>query len=538
MYRGSWGSCSWPPFPSRFCFRCDGASAMGRTVPPDGEHPLLVDAGQAQILHLDILLDAVPRSLAADAGLLDAAEGGHFGGDQAGVDAHHAVFQGLGDPENASHVAGIEIGRQAEGGVIGHADDIGFAFETDQRRHRAESFVHGHLHVGAHVGQHGGLEEGAAQGVGLSATEQAGTARKGVVDVMGHLVHGGAVDQRSLLHAGGHAVSHLEGFHGGHQPAGEFVVNTGLHEQPVGAHAGLPGVAVFGDHGPFHGPVQVGVVEDDERCVAAQFQGDLLDRGRAGGHEPPADLGGAGEAEFAYRRVGGQLAADLAGRAGDHIENTGRNPRPAGQFGQGQGGQGRLAGRFDHHAAAGGQGRRGLAGDHGRREVPRGDRGADAHGLADDQNTLIRGGGGNGVAVNPFGFLGKPLHKGCGIGDFTPGLGQGFALLGGEDHGQILLVGHHQVVPFQQKDRALLGRQISPIAEGAGGCLNGHARFQGRQRGYAAHHPAVGRVGDADRAARWGRDPLPVHPRLLAQQATVAKCFHRFWTPLGCIVLI
>src|SRR3546814_6525296 len=45
----------------------------------------------AEVLHLEEFLDAVLGALAADAGFLDAAEGGHLGGDEAGVDADHAA---------------------------------------------------------------------------------------------------------------------------------------------------------------------------------------------------------------------------------------------------------------------------------------------------------------------------------------------------------------------------------------------------------------------------------------------------------------
>ena len=47
----------------------------------------------------------------------------------------------------------------------------------------------------------------------------------------------------------------------------------------VGADAGLAGVAVLGGHRAVDRRIQIGVVEDDERSIAAQFQADLLHRG-------------------------------------------------------------------------------------------------------------------------------------------------------------------------------------------------------------------------------------------------------------------
>jgi hypothetical protein len=58
-------------------------------------------------------------------------------------------------------------------------------------------------------------------------------------------------------------------------------------------------------------------VEHDERCIAAQFQRRFLHRAGALLHEQLADLGRAGEGEFADGRVRGQLAADFVRRPDD-----------------------------------------------------------------------------------------------------------------------------------------------------------------------------------------------------------------------------
>lgn len=55
----------------------------------------------AEVLHLEIVLEAVPRSLAADARLLDAAEGRGLGGHASGVDADHAIFKRFGNARPA-----------------------------------------------------------------------------------------------------------------------------------------------------------------------------------------------------------------------------------------------------------------------------------------------------------------------------------------------------------------------------------------------------------------------------------------------------
>src|SRR5690606_28290936 len=183
--------------------------------------------------------------------------------------------------------------------------------------------------------------------------------------------------------------------------------------------------------------------EDDERRVAAQFQGHLLDVLGALCHQLAAYFGGAGEADFAHHRRLGDGSGNGGGGTGDHIDHTGGNAGPGGQFTQRQRGIGGGAGRLDHHGAAGGQGGAGLAGDHGGGEVPGRDRGGDADGLLDHHDTLAGTGAGDGVAIGAPGFLGEPFQEGGGIGDFALGFGERFALLQGHDGGQVVLVRHH-----------------------------------------------------------------------------------------------
>ena len=90
------------------------------------------------------------------------------------------------------------------------------------------------------------------------------------------------------------------------------VVDAFLHEQAVGADAGLPGVAVLARDRALHGGVEIRVVEHDERRVAAELERHLLQRAGALRHQLLADLGRAGERELAHDRVRRHLAADHA----------------------------------------------------------------------------------------------------------------------------------------------------------------------------------------------------------------------------------
>ena len=82
-----------------------------------------------------------------------------FGGQNAHVDAHHAVFQCFAHAEDAAHVAAVEVAGQAKLGVVGSINRFLFGLEFEDRRERAKGFFAGAQHVGRGVGHHGGLEE-------------------------------------------------------------------------------------------------------------------------------------------------------------------------------------------------------------------------------------------------------------------------------------------------------------------------------------------------------------------------------------------
>ena len=93
------------------------------------------------ILVLEIFLDAAGAALAAEAGLLDAAEGRDLHRDEARVEADHAEFQRLGDPPDAAEVVGEEIGRETERVSLAMRDRLGLGLEAEERRHRAEGLL-------------------------------------------------------------------------------------------------------------------------------------------------------------------------------------------------------------------------------------------------------------------------------------------------------------------------------------------------------------------------------------------------------------
>jgi hypothetical protein len=69
-----------------------------------------------------------------------------------------AVFERLGDAPDAADVAAVEIGGEAEFGVVDHLDRLGLGLEAVERGDRAKGFLLRDDHVGRHIGKHRRLD--------------------------------------------------------------------------------------------------------------------------------------------------------------------------------------------------------------------------------------------------------------------------------------------------------------------------------------------------------------------------------------------
>src|SRR5699024_3086146 len=98
-------------------------------------------------LRLDILEQAFTAALAADAGLLHAAERGDGRGAGAGVVATMAEAQLRNDAAGAVIIVGEDVGGEPEFRGVGPFDRLLFAGEADHRHQRAEGLFLAAAHV-------------------------------------------------------------------------------------------------------------------------------------------------------------------------------------------------------------------------------------------------------------------------------------------------------------------------------------------------------------------------------------------------------
>ena len=81
------------------------------------------------------------------------------------------------------------------------------------------------------------------------------------------------------------------------------------------------------------------VLEDDERRLAAKLEMDPLQVARGKRLNPPARLGGAGQRDEIHVRMGGDRRPDDVATPGHDVEDSGRDAGLVGQFGQPNGRQ-------------------------------------------------------------------------------------------------------------------------------------------------------------------------------------------------------
>lgn len=101
--------------------------------------------------------------------------------------------------------------------------------------------------------------------------------RDGIGDMGLDLRKRGPGNQRSDLNSSLRPVTHLQTCYRSGELGREGVMDAALNIDAVGADAGLPRVAEFGDDRAFNGFVEICIVKHDERRIAPKLETQLLD---------------------------------------------------------------------------------------------------------------------------------------------------------------------------------------------------------------------------------------------------------------------
>ena len=104
---------------------------------------------------------------------------------------------------------------------------------------------------------------------------------------------------------GVHAVADLQGLGGGRELVDELLIDLLLHQEARRRDADLAGIAELARRQHLHGRVDIGVLEDDARRMAAELHGGALHVQARERRELLADRGRAREGHLADDRDAG-----------------------------------------------------------------------------------------------------------------------------------------------------------------------------------------------------------------------------------------
>src|SRR6266487_6232657 len=306
------GPTCWPPArssspatPPRSWSSRTSATSSWDGPPTRARTGARLPVADVDVLDLSVGGEFVEALLAADAGVLEAAEGG--AGEVAGgvVDPDVAGFDVVGEAVGGGQVAGEDTGGEAIADAVGDGDRLLVAGHWQHRQDRAEDLLLGQAGVGADLVEQGGAQEHAA-GVGRVLHRAAASCDPGAfgaadLQVLEHLLVLAAVDDRAGVGGLGGGRAGLQGVDAAGELLDELAVDRCVDQQARGGAAGLPLPGeVHTAQGALDGEVQVGVGQHHDRVLAAQLQGDGLDHVDGGALlDGTADLGRTDEGEAA-----------------------------------------------------------------------------------------------------------------------------------------------------------------------------------------------------------------------------------------------
>ena len=141
---------------------------------------------------------------------------------------------------------------------------------------------------------------------------------------------------------------------------------------PAGGGAVLAAVPVARPAQVLGDELEVGIVEDDDRGLAAELEVEPLDLLGGDLRDPLAGVGVAGDRDHPDLRVGDEHLADRRAGAADDVEDAGRQD-VGDELGEAEGGERRPGRRLEDDRVAGRERRAELPGRHVERVVPRRD---------------------------------------------------------------------------------------------------------------------------------------------------------------------
>src|SRR6185437_14517024 len=234
--------------------------------------------GHAHRLELGVHLDAGAALLAAEAGLLVAAEG-HAGIDHGmAIHPHRAGLDLRYQPLYRAQVVRPDAGGQAVGGVVGPGGDLIEVIEALGDDHGTEDLLANDLHVGLHVHDHCRLDVVAFVRRRIAAGHDGRPLLSSRLQIAQHPVTLLLRYQWAHLRALIEAWPDHDGARGRAHALEDLIEDPALHEEARARHAHLAGVEKYRLSGTGSDRLRIDVRQHDHRGLAAELERDALQR--------------------------------------------------------------------------------------------------------------------------------------------------------------------------------------------------------------------------------------------------------------------
>ena len=293
---------------------------------------------------------------------------------------------------------------------------------------------------------------------------------------------------------------------------GDEVIGDAVEQiKPFDRQAGLAAVEKAAHRSGADGAIDIGVVANDHRIAAAQFQGHMLEVRGGGLHDAAAGVGGAGEADLSNFGIDQQFFADHAAGAGDDIQHAlgsaGVLDRFVDDLTSAQIGERRGAGRFDDDAVAGEQRWTELVAHQRNREIPRHDGAADAEGFAQN-DAMAAGVEHHRAGAHGFRHAAVMIEGVDEAADFQNRLAHRLALFFGQQSGELFFLLQNGMAGGQENRAALGRRHGGPFLQRALGGVDGTADIIDGSFGNGVDKFSGGRIANFGRLSAFGIDLL------------------------------
>ena len=218
----------------------------------------------------------------------------HLGADRPCIDIDDSSGHPFHSLKRFADVPGVYRGRKPVSNTVIDRNGLLQVRAPDYVCHRPKDLLLGDAHCWLHLREYRRLEEvPVVQPISRGPPASACDSRAFVsanLHVSTDLLERQQVDDRPNVGLRRQAVAKTQGLRAADKPIGERRLYAGLDDHPASRSTALPAGAERAPHSSFHGKLEVGVVENEDRVLAAHFEVDTFVVATAIGADLPADF--------------------------------------------------------------------------------------------------------------------------------------------------------------------------------------------------------------------------------------------------------